>query len=80
MRVMVDTNILLSALVFGSAKMASLLEKVIEEHTMVLSTYIIDEFRSVVTKKLPKYNHNIDTLFAKLSYGMAYTKILKILI
>jgi len=73
MRVMVDTNILLSAFVFGSAKMASLLEKVIEEHTMVLSTYIIDEFRSVVAEKSPAYNHNIDTLFAKLSYEMAYT-------
>jgi len=70
---MIDTNVLLSALIFGSTKMTSLLEKVIEEHTLVLSTYIIDEFRSVVTRKSPKYNHAVDTLLAKLSYEMAYT-------
>jgi len=70
---MVDTNILLSALVFGSAKISFLLEKVAEEHTMVLCTHIIDEFRSVVTKKSPKYNNAIDSLFGKLSYEMVFT-------
>ncbi|MDR3013549.1 MAG: PIN domain-containing protein [Chitinispirillales bacterium] len=43
MRIMLDTNILLSALVFGSAKMAYLLEKVAEEYTTVLSSCIIKE-------------------------------------
>ena len=70
---MVDTNILLSALVFGSSKIAFLLEKVAEEHTLVLCTHIIDEFRSVVTKMSPKYNNVIDALFRKLSYEMVYT-------
>jgi putative PIN family toxin of toxin-antitoxin system len=70
---MIDTNVLLSALVFRSGKISFLLEKVAEEHTMVLCSHVIDEFRSVVTKKSPKYNHVVDNLFAKLSYEMAYT-------
>ena len=70
---MIDTNILLSALVFRSAKMAFLLEKVAEEHTMVLCSQVIDEFRSVVTRKSPQYGDVVDTLFAKLSYEMVYT-------
>ena len=70
---MIDTNILLSALVFRSAKLAFLLEKVAEEHTMVLCTHVIDEFRNVVTKKSPKYGDVVDALFAKLSYEMVYT-------
>jgi len=41
MRIMVDTNVLLSALAFGSARMTTVLEKVAEEHTMVLCSYII---------------------------------------
>lgn len=73
MRVMTDTNILLSALVFGSAKMAYLLEKVTEEHTLVICSHIIDEFRSVVARKAPKYNNAVDRLFANLSYEMVYT-------
>jgi putative PIN family toxin of toxin-antitoxin system len=70
---MIDTNILLSALVFRSIKMAHLLEKVAEEHTMVICSHVIDEFRSVVTRKAPKYSHAVDTFFANLSYEMAYT-------
>jgi predicted nucleic acid-binding protein len=49
MRIMIDTNILLSALVFGSAKMASLLEEVTEIHTLVICSFVIDEFRIVFT-------------------------------
>ena len=73
MRIMVDTNVLISALVFGSAKMMRLLEKVADEHSMVLCSHIIDEFRDVVTRKSPKYNDVVDTLFGKLSFEMVYT-------
>ena len=67
MRVMIDTNILLSAFVFKSTKMAALIEKVVEEHTMVLCSHVIDEFHDVVTKKSSKYNSAFDDLFSKLS-------------
>ena len=73
MRIMIDTNILLSALVFGSPKMSMLIEKVAEEHTMILCSYIIDEFRDVVTRKSPEYSNIVDTLFSKLSFEMVYT-------
>ena len=73
MRIIVDTNILLSALVFGSKRMAALLERVGEEHTMVICTHIIDEFRKVVAEKAPKYNAVVDTLFSRLPYELVYT-------
>ena len=73
MRIMVDTNILLSALVFGSKKMANLLERVGEKYTMVICTYIIDEFRKVVAEKAPKYNAAVDMLFSRLPYELVYT-------
>lgn len=73
MRIMIDTNILLSALVFKSKKMALLIEYVIDKHTMVLCSHIIDEFRNVVTRKSPQYNQVVDILFSKLSYELVFT-------
>jgi len=70
---MIDTNILLSAFVFQSTKMAALVEQVIEEHTLVLCSHIIDEFFDVVTRKSSKYKSAFDDLFSKLSYEMVYT-------
>ena len=73
MRIMVDTNILLSALVFGSVKMATLLERVAEDYTMVICTQIVDEFRKIVTEKSPKHNAAVDALFTKLPYELVFT-------
>ena len=70
---MVDTNILLSALVFRSTRMATLLEKIGDEYTMVICTHIIDEFRKVVVEKAPKYNAMVDMLFSTLPYELVYT-------
>ena len=73
MRIMVDTNILLSSLVFGSEKMAVILEKISEEHSMVICTHTIDEFRKVVADKAPKYSGAVDMLFSRLPYELVYT-------
>ena len=70
---MVDTNILLSALVFGSARMATILERVAEDYTMVICTYIVDEFRKVVAEKSPKHNAAVDAFFSKFPFELVYT-------
>jgi len=73
MRIMTDTNILLSALVFGSNKLALLLERITEEHTLVLCSHIIEEFRQVVLRKSPQYAQAVDSFFVKLPFEMVYT-------
>ena len=73
MRVMVDTNVLLSALVFRSIKMARLLEEIGENYTMVICTYVIDEFRKIVSKKALKYNFAVDSLFSSLPFELVFT-------
>ena len=73
MRIMVDTNILLSALVFNSAKMADLLEYVAEKHTLVLCSYVIEEAKTVITRKSPKYETVLDSFLSKMSFELAYT-------
>lgn len=43
MRIMLDTNILISAILFRSESLSRLTEKVAEDYTLVLSTHIVDE-------------------------------------
>ena len=73
MRVMLDTNVLISALLFPSRHMDLLFEKVVTEHTMVLSSYVIDELHKVVERKFPTKVHVIERLLANMSYELVYT-------
>ena len=43
MRIMLDTNVLLSALLFPGPNMDELFRRIVTEHRLVLSSYVIDE-------------------------------------
>jgi predicted nucleic acid-binding protein len=48
---MIDTNVLLSALLFPSRQMNTLIEKITTEHQLVLSSYVVDELMNVTRRK-----------------------------
>ena len=73
MRVMLDTNVLISALLFPSKHMDLLFEKIVADHTMVLSSYVIEELHNVVERKFPAKVQVIDFLLANMSYELVYT-------
>ncbi len=50
MRIMLDTNVLISALLFPSRKFDSIMEYIFAEYELVLSSYVIDELKRVVRK------------------------------
>ena len=50
---MVDTNVLISLLVFFSKKMNQMMECIFTEHQLVLSSYIVEELKDVVRRKFP---------------------------
>jgi hypothetical protein len=52
-RVMLDTNVLLSALLFPSQRMNTLIERIVSKYQLVLSSFIIEEFMNVVSLKFP---------------------------
>ena len=54
MRVMLDTNVLISAIVFPNERMDSLIFKAVMEHQLVLSSYIIGELLEVTKRKFPE--------------------------
>ena len=73
MRVMLDTNILISAVLFPGKSMDQFIQKISSEHQIVLSSYVIDEFKGVVKERFPDKLDAIDKFFAKMSYELVYT-------
>jgi len=47
MRVALDTNILVSAVVFRSVQMNGIIKRLAERHSLILSSYVIDELHEV---------------------------------
>jgi putative PIN family toxin of toxin-antitoxin system len=73
MRVMLDTNVLVSAIVFPNKRMDSLIYKAALDHQLVLSSYIIDELIDVTKRKFPKKIKDVDLFLTQLPYELVYT-------
>lgn len=70
---MVDTNVLVSLLVFSSKKMNQMMDCIFMEHQLVLSSYIVEELKDVVGRKFADKAGVVDTLLAKMNYEYVYT-------
>ena len=73
MRVMLDTNIIVSAGVFGGAWSSAIVMAIADKHSLVLSGAIIDELREVIAQKFPDKNLVLERFLQRLSYEIAYT-------
>lgn len=51
MRIMLDTNVLISIIVFRSQSLTDMMALVLTEHRLVLSSYVIEELKQVVARK-----------------------------
>lgn len=54
MRILIDTKILISAILFPKSKPAKALLKAAEDHELVLSEQNLIEFREVIKRKVPE--------------------------
>ncbi len=73
MRVMLDTNVLLSVLLFPGERMDRMMRYIFEGHRLVLSSFVIDELAYVVERKFPSKAKAVDALLAGMSYELVYT-------
>jgi putative PIN family toxin of toxin-antitoxin system len=73
MRIMLDTNVLISALVFRSEHLTRVIQKVVEQDTLVLCSYVIDEINIVVERKFPKHKSTMDKFLSRLSFELVYS-------
>jgi putative PIN family toxin of toxin-antitoxin system len=68
MKVMIDTNVILSALFFPQSKPAQAMILVAQEHELVLCPYIIEEVKEKIATKRPDLLAATDALLLSLAY------------
>lgn len=73
MRVMIDTNILISAILFPSEKFNTLIEKLTENHKLFLCSYVLDEMREVITRKFKSKFMRFELFLQKLNFELVNT-------
>ena len=73
MRVMLDTNVLVSAFVFQSQQMNAMVDALTGEHTIVLCSYVIAELKMVVAEKFSHKRASLDRFLADLPFEFVYT-------
>ena len=65
---MLDTNVLISIIIFNSNRLKELLIYICDKHKLVLSTYIIRELKEVVIRKFPSKIILINEFLANITY------------
>lgn len=73
MRVMLDTNVLLSAMLFPGERMNGMMQFIFEGHRLVLSSFVVEELTDVVKRKFPSKLRAVDDLLTAMSFELTYT-------
>lgn len=68
MRVLVDTNVLFSAILFPDGVAAKSFAICAKEGWLVIPMYVIDELKDVVKRKCPSKMPDIDSFLMRMSY------------
>lgn len=70
MKILVDTNILISAVLFPRSKPAKALVYTTENHEMILCDQNLTELRNVLERKAPQALPDAEVLLTELSYEL----------
>ena len=73
MRIMIDTNIFISAILFPDSTPSKLVEKVLDEYQLVLCSQIIEELHEVFERKFKHKISCLENFLSQLSYELIYT-------
>ena len=70
MRVLIDTNVLFSALLFPLSTPAIALRKASDEHSVILCDQNISELKVIIGRKAPEYLPDIDLFLAEFQFEL----------
>ncbi|WP_460000582.1 PIN domain-containing protein [Paradesulfitobacterium aromaticivorans] len=73
LRVFIDSNILVSAVLSNSSLSSKLLTLLIEKHHLIICSYSITEVSKVINRKFPKHIGKWDKFLTSLEFEIAYT-------
>lgn len=68
MRVFVDTNIVVSSILFPNGKVAYVFSHLLEKHTVIISSYTKEECYEVFQKKFPDKIDQIEVFFNGVNF------------
>lgn len=68
MRVFVDTNVVISAMLFPSGKVARVFSHLLEKHTVVISSYTKEECKEIFEKKFPGKLKQLEIFFDGINF------------
>ena len=69
MRVMLDTNILISSFIFKSRK----INELSKNHEIVICSYVIDELKELISSKFIKKEECLDNFLKEFPYDLVYS-------
>lgn len=75
MRVLIDTNVLFSTILFPNGAAAKSFLICAQNNSLVIPVYVINELKSVVKRKCPSKLSDVETFFQRLSFEQAPTPI-----
>ena len=70
MRIMLDTNVIISIIIFNSKTLKDLLIKINDNYNLVLSSVVIDELYSVINEKFPSKTNSVNIFLNKLKFEL----------
>jgi putative PIN family toxin of toxin-antitoxin system len=70
MNIMVDTNIIVSAILFPQSIISEIMKHIIKNNRITLCQYIIDEINEVFYKKFPHRIKEMEIFMGKLPYDL----------
>ena len=73
MRIMLDTNVLISMIFFPSKQMNELKHKLCKQHSIVLCPYIVNELQTVVGRKFAAKAKSLEKFFENLPFDLVNT-------
>ena len=65
MRIMMDTNVLISIVLFPTPQMNKMMEHIFQKHNLVLSSFVVEEFKGVMARKFPTEVKNVDRFLSR---------------
>lgn len=68
MRVLVDTNVVISALLFPNGKVAKVFSHLLEKHTVIITSYTKEECKEVFEKKFHTKIEQLEIFFDGINF------------
>jgi putative PIN family toxin of toxin-antitoxin system len=70
---MLDTNVLVSTFIFKGKTIAKMIDLLIDNHSITLSSYVLNELKEVIKAKFSKKYADLDLFLTSLPFEYVYT-------